>query len=70
VLFIRFRFGQSIAQGNTGLFVAEMAPVLSFIVGSLLALQALAEPFEKLFEVPEGTPPYTTLSRIPGINIR
>jgi hypothetical protein len=52
------------------LFVAEMAPVLSFIVGSLLALQALAEPFEKLFEVPEGTPPYTTLSRIPGINIR
>jgi tripeptidyl-peptidase-1 len=31
-----------------------MAPVLSFIVGSLLALQALADPFEKLFEVPEG----------------
>jgi hypothetical protein len=34
--------------------VAKMAPVLSFIVGSLLAMQAFAEPFEKLFEVPEG----------------
>jgi tripeptidyl-peptidase-1 len=31
-----------------------MAPVLSFIVGSLLALRALAEPFEKLYDVPEG----------------
>ena len=34
--------------------MAKMAPVLSFIVGSLLAMQAFAEPFEKLFEVPEG----------------
>jgi tripeptidyl-peptidase-1 len=31
-----------------------MAPVLSFIVGSLLAVRAFAEPFEKLFDVPEG----------------
>jgi hypothetical protein len=31
-----------------------MAPVLSFIVGSLLACRALAEPFEKLFSTPEG----------------
>jgi tripeptidyl-peptidase-1 len=31
-----------------------MAPVLSFIIGSLLAVRALAEPFEKLFSVPEG----------------
>ncbi|KAI4677832.1 Tripeptidyl-peptidase sed2 [Alternaria sp. BMP 2799] len=31
-----------------------MAPVLSFIVGSLLAVRAFAEPFERLFEVPEG----------------
>ena len=34
--------------------MAKMAPVLSFIVGSLLAVRAFAEPFEKLFEVPEG----------------
>jgi tripeptidyl-peptidase-1 len=31
-----------------------MAPVLSFLIGSLLAARALAEPFEKLFAVPEG----------------
>ncbi|CAJ2512406.1 Uu.00g054210.m01.CDS01 [Anthostomella pinea] len=31
-----------------------MAPFLSFVVGSLLAVQALAKPYEKLFSVPEG----------------
>ncbi|KAE8843751.1 hypothetical protein HRS9122_04854 [Pyrenophora teres f. teres] len=31
-----------------------MAPVLSFLVGSLLAMRAFADPFEKLFSVPEG----------------
>jgi tripeptidyl-peptidase-1 len=31
-----------------------MAPILSFIVGSLLAVRALAEPFEKLYSTPEG----------------
>ncbi|KAI1342287.1 subtilisin-like protein [Xylariaceae sp. FL0016] len=31
-----------------------MAPLLSFLVGSLVAAQALAKPFEKLFSVPEG----------------
>ena len=31
-----------------------MAPILSFIVGSLLAARALAEPFEKLFSTPKG----------------
>ncbi|KAF1928496.1 tripeptidyl-peptidase 1 precursor [Didymella exigua CBS 183.55] len=31
-----------------------MAPVLSFLIGSLLAARGLAEPFEKLFAVPEG----------------
>ncbi|EAT82729.1 hypothetical protein HBI56_065640 [Parastagonospora nodorum] len=31
-----------------------MAPILSFLVGSLLAVRALAEPFEKLFSTPEG----------------
>jgi hypothetical protein len=34
--------------------VAKMAPILSFIVGSLLAVRALADPFEKLFSTPEG----------------
>jgi hypothetical protein len=33
---------------------AKMAPILSFIVGSLLAARALAEPFEKLFSTPKG----------------
>jgi hypothetical protein len=32
-----------------------MAPILSFIVGSLLAVRALADPFEKLYSTPEGT---------------
>lgn len=36
-------------------FVAKMAPILSFLVGSLLACRALADPFEKLFSTPEGT---------------
>lgn len=31
-----------------------MAPILSLIVTSLLAARGLAEPFEKLFSVPEG----------------
>jgi hypothetical protein len=34
--------------------VVNMAPVLSFLIGSLLAARGLAEPFEKLFAVPEG----------------
>jgi hypothetical protein len=34
--------------------VVTMAPVLSFLIGSLLAARGLAEPFEKLFSVPEG----------------
>lgn len=50
--FIRFRFGLPSLKAIS--VVAKMAPVLSFIVGSLLAMQAFAEPFEKLFEVPEG----------------
>lgn len=32
----------------------NMAPMLALLVGSLLAAQGLAEPFEKLFSVPEG----------------
>jgi len=51
-LFIRFRFGLPSLKAIP--VVAEMAPVLSFVVGSLLAMQAFAEPFEKLFDVPEG----------------
>jgi tripeptidyl-peptidase-1 len=31
-----------------------MAPLLAFLVGSLLAARGLAEPFEKLFTLPEG----------------
>ncbi|KAJ4294214.1 Tripeptidyl-peptidase sed2 [Kalmusia sp. IMI 367209] len=31
-----------------------MAPLLALLVGSLLATQGLAEPFEKLFGIPEG----------------
>ncbi|KAF1849733.1 subtilisin-like protein [Cucurbitaria berberidis CBS 394.84] len=31
-----------------------MAPLLTLVVGSLLAAQGLAEPFEKLFGIPEG----------------
>ncbi|PSN67606.1 subtilisin-like protein [Corynespora cassiicola Philippines] len=31
-----------------------MAPLLALLVGSLLAAQGLAEPFEKLFGIPEG----------------
>lgn len=31
-----------------------MAPLLSLFVGTLLAAQGLAEPFEKLFGIPEG----------------
>ncbi|KAL5117419.1 hypothetical protein ACEQ8H_004735 [Pleosporales sp. CAS-2024a] len=31
-----------------------MAPILSFLVGSLLAARTFAEPFEKLFSTPEG----------------
>lgn len=34
--------------------MAIMAPILSLIVTSLLAAGGLAEPFEKLFSVPEG----------------
>ncbi|KAI1267058.1 subtilisin-like protein [Xylariaceae sp. FL1019] len=31
-----------------------MAPILSFLAGSLLAIQALAQPFDQLFAIPEG----------------
>jgi tripeptidyl-peptidase-1 len=31
-----------------------MTRLLALLVSSLLAAQGLAEPFEKLFEVPEG----------------
>lgn len=51
-LFICFRFG--LVSLKKILVATIMAPVLSFIVGSLLAVRAFAEPFEKLFDVPEG----------------
>lgn len=51
-LLIRFRFG--LPSLKAILVATTMAPVLSFIVGSLLAVRAFAEPFEKLFDVPEG----------------
>ena len=35
-------------------FCPVMAPVLSLLVGSLLAISAFADPFEKLFSVPKG----------------
>lgn len=31
-----------------------MAPIISFIIGLLLAVRAFADPFEKLFSIPEG----------------
>jgi hypothetical protein len=33
---------------------AKMTRLLALLVSSLLAAQGLAEPFEKLFDVPEG----------------
>jgi tripeptidyl-peptidase-1 len=34
-----------------------MTRLLAFVAGSLLAAQGLAEPFEKLFGIPEGQLP-------------
>lgn len=45
---------QGSAFAHVNAEVEEMAPVLSFLIGSLLAARGLAEPFEKLFAVPEG----------------
>lgn len=51
-LSIRVRFG--LPSLNEILVAVTMAPVLSFIIGSLLAVRTFAEPFEKLRHVPQG----------------